>query len=72
MNKFEFKLIRENKIKKETLSIKASFKILENCQTIKSNRKIQKEEIETIYHFYLRKKNNDYSESENIEILVQE
>ncbi len=67
VNKFELKLIRENNMKKETLSIRASFKIFENSLTIIRNRKIQSNQIGFFYNLNL-----PYKIWGNLEILVQE
>ncbi len=71
MKKFELKLLQENNLKMETLSVKASFKIFENSQTIICHRKIQTKEIGNIYILNLQNKNKDYTESVNLEIMVQ-
>jgi hypothetical protein len=68
VKKFELKLIQANSHNKEKSSIRASYKILENCLNGNDNRKIKSKQIGTILYLkykyiYLPK---------NIEILVQE
>ena len=71
VKKFELKLLQENNLKIETLSVKASFKIFENSQMIKSNRKIQTKEIGKFHILNLHNINKNYTESVNLEIIVQ-
>jgi hypothetical protein len=72
VKKFELKLLQENNLKMETLSVKASFKITENLPRIiytTYSREIYSKEIGTLCGFYWEK----YFDScvYNLEILVQ-
>jgi hypothetical protein len=58
---FEVKLLRENNINKEKLSIKASFKILGNDQRMSYNIKLY--QIGIMYNPNLQNENEDYTEN---------
>ena len=61
MKTFEVKLLRENNINKEKLSIKASFKILGNDQRMSYNIKLY--QIGIMYNPNLQNENEDYTEN---------
>jgi hypothetical protein len=71
VKKYELKLIRENSLNKEKLSIRASFKILRNDQSTDDDRHIKSHQIGTIYDLNLQNEIIDCTESENLEILIQ-
>ncbi len=71
MKKYELKLIRENNLNKEKLSIRASYKILGNDQSTNDDGYIKSHQIGIIYDLNLLNEINDCTESENLEILIQ-